>query len=233
MFDTGGVSIKGSTNMHYMKCDMGGGAIALGSVLLAAELNLPVKVTAVVPAVMNMLDGSAYVPGDVLTAYNGLSIEVIDTDAEGRLVLADALAFAALDLKPDILLDFATLTGAAVTALGYHSSALMTKNEHLQEQLIQAGNKSGDRVWPLPLWDEYGEPLASDIADVKNYAGPASGVIFAGKFLEKFTEEHPAWAHLDVAGMVLQQGPFGKDRVATGYGIELVAEFLKSLESPL
>ena len=229
MFDTGGISIKSSTNMHYMKCDMGGAAIAFGAVCLAADLELPVRVIMVVPSVMNMLDGSAYLPGDVITAYNGNSIEIIDTDAEGRLVLADALAYAALDLKPDVMIDLATLTGSAVTALGYHSAAMMTKNEELSQELSKAGFSSGDRVWPLPMWDEYGEPLGSDVADVKNYAGPASGAIFAAKFLEKFTENHPAWVHLDVAGMVLQQGNFGKDRVATGYGVELLIEYLKTL----
>lgn len=227
-FDTGGVSIKSATNLHFMKCDMAGGANVMGAVCAAADLKLPIRVVGLIPAVQNMLDGSAMLPSDIITAYNGLTIEVIDTDAEGRLVLADALAYAAIEIKPDIMVDLATLTGASVTALGYHAAALFTNAETLSTDLEQAGISSGDRLWRLPLWDEYAEGISADMADVKNYGGPAGGAIFAAKFLERFTESHPNWAHIDIAGMVLQSGPFAKDRVATGYGLELLIEFLKA-----
>lgn len=227
-FDTGGVSIKQSTNLHFMKCDMAGGANVMGTVCAAADLKLPIRVVGLIPAVQNMLDGSAMLPSDIVKAYNGLTIEIIDTDAEGRLILADALAYAALEIKPDIMVDLATLTGASVTALGHHAAALFTNAETLSSDLEQAGITSGDRLWRLPLWDEYAEGISADMADLKNYGGPAGGAIFAAKFLERFTESHPNWAHLDIAGMVLQSGPFAKDRVATGYGVELLIEFLKS-----
>jgi leucyl aminopeptidase len=229
IFDTGGVSIKQSANMHLMKCDMAGGANVMGAVCSAADLNLPVRVIAVIPAVQNTLDGNAYVPGDIIKTYAGLTIEVIDTDAEGRIILADALAYTSNEIKPDIMLDLATLTGASVTALGYHAAAVFSQNDNLVQGLIEAGDESGDRLWRLPLWDEYGQGLSSDMADVKNYDGPPAGAIFAGKFLEKFTENHTAWAHLDIAGMVMQAGPFSKDRSATGYGFDLLVDYLIQL----
>ncbi len=226
IFDTGGVSIKQSANMHLMKCDMAGGANVMGAVLSAADLNLPVRVVAVIPAVQNTLDGNAYVPGDIIKTFSGLTIEVIDTDAEGRIILADALAYVAKEVKPDVMLDLATLTGASVTALGYHAGALFSQNDSLVNDLEQAGLHSGDKLWRLPLWDEYAQGLSSDMADVKNYDGPPAGAIFAAKFLEKFTENHAAWAHLDIAGMVMQAGPFSKDRVATGYGLDVLVDYL-------
>lgn len=226
IFDTGGVSIKQSANMHLMKCDMAGGANVMGAVCSAADLNLPVRVIAVIPAVQNTLDGNAFVPGDIVKTYSGLTIEVIDTDAEGRIILADSLAYVSKEIKPDVMIDLATLTGASVTALGYHAGALFSQNDDLVDSLIQAGYDSGDKLWRLPLWDEYAQGLSSDMADVKNYDGPPAGAIFAAKFLEKFTENHAAWAHLDIAGMVMQAGPFSKDRSATGYGLDVLVDFL-------
>lgn len=227
IFDTGGVSLKQSANMHLMKCDMAGGANVMGAVCAAADLKLPVRVISIIPAVQNTQDGDAYLPGDIVKTYGGLTIEVIDTDAEGRIILADALAYAALDVKPDVMIDLATLTGAIVTTLGYHAAGVFSQNESLVSDLISSGETSGERLWALPMWDEYADALGSDMADVKNYGGPPAGSIFAAKFLEKFTEKHTKWAHLDIAGMVMQAGPFAKDRAATGYGVDLLVDFLK------
>ena len=230
-FDTGGISIKPSTNMHLMKSDMGGAAAVLGTLEVVAKLKLPVHLIGIVPSTENMVDGSAMKPGDVIGSYLGKTIEVIDTDAEGRLILADGLGYMVHNFQPDVLIDLATLTGNVIAALGYHAAGLFTHNDELARQLNAAADQSGERLWRLPLWDNYKEDIKSDVADLKNYSGkPFAGAISAAKFLEVFTEGHPAWAHLDIAGMAFSDNEFGSQKNATGYGIRLLVEWLQNIE---
>lgn len=225
-FDTGGISIKGSNNMHLMKSDMGGAAAVLGAVELAARLQIPVKIVGIVPATENCVDGASTKPGDVIDSYSGKTIEVIDTDAEGRLILADGLSYAMRNYKPDVLIDVATLTGSVVQALGYVAGGLFTANDRLAAELTAAADQTGERLWRLPLWDEYKEEIQSDIADVRNYHGkPLAGGIVAAKFLEVFTENHPAWAHLDIAGTAFGDAEFVPNRAGTAFGVRLLAEY--------
>ncbi len=229
-FDTGGLSIKGATNMHYMKSDMGGAAAVLGAMEVCAKLQLPVHLIGIVPSTDNCVDALSVKPGDVINSYSGKTIEIIDTDAEGRLILADALAYMIKNFQPEIMIDLATLTGSSVRTLGYQAGALMTKNEKLSDQLRKAGQESGERLWPLPLWDEYFSDMESDVADIKNFSGkPLAGAITAGKFLEAFTSEHPAWAHLDIAGVAFGNSGLSKEKSATAYGIRLLITFLETL----
>ena len=229
-FDTGGVSIKASANMHLMKSDMGGAAAVLGTLEVAAKLKLPVHLIGVVPATENSTDGRSTKPGDVITAYNGKTIEIIDTDAEGRVILADGLGYLLRNFQPDVLIDLATLTGSVIAALGYHAAGLFTQNDELAAQLSEAGTRTGERLWRMPLWDDYKEDIKSDVADVKNFSGkPVAGSISAAKFLEIFTESHPAWAHLDIAGMAFADTEFGSQKNATGFGIRLLVDYLRTL----
>lgn len=227
IFDTGGVSLKDSKNMHYMKSDMAGAAAVLGTVEACARLKLKVDVMAIAPATDNSIDGLSIKPGDVISSYAGKTIEVLDTDAEGRLILADALAYAVKEYKPDVVIDLATLTGSIVAALGPQAAGLFTKNNDLAASLEQAGTTTGERVWRMPMFDEYHDDMQSDIADIKNLSEKAyAGSITAAKFLEVFTDEHPAWAHLDIAGMGFQPNGFGKGYCATGYGVRLLVQWL-------
>ena len=227
-FDTGGISIKASTNMQYMKSDMGGAAAALGTLDAAARLQLPIHLIAIVPATDNCVDATAIKPGDIIGSYSGKTIEVTDTDAEGRLVLADGLWYMQKHFKPEVMIDLATLTGSTVRTFGYEAAALFSNNKKLSSQLIEAGDDCGERCWPLPLWDSYKGDLHSDVADVKNFSGkPIAGAITAAKFLQVFTNEHPAWAHLDIAGVAFGNSPFGKDKAATAYGIRLLVSYLQ------
>ena len=229
-FDTGGISIKGSQNLHLMKSDMGGAAAVLGLLEAAARLRLPVHLVGIVPSTDNSVDALSIKPSDVITGHSGKTIEIIDTDAEGRLVMSDGLSYANKYYQPSVLIDIATLTGSAVRTLGYEAAALMTKNEDLNRALTAAGEATGERVWRLPHWDEYRKGLNSDVADIKNYSGkPINGAIDAFKFLEFFTDEHPAFAHLDIAGVGLKQGPFATDRQGTGFGMRLLLEFVENL----
>lgn len=229
-FDTGGVSIKPSNNMHYMKSDMGGAAAALGAVELAAKLKLPIRVLAIVPATDNSVDARAIKPGDVIDSYSGQTIEVINTDAEGRLILADALAFAIEKYRPDILIDLATLTGSVVRALGNHCAGLFTHNSDLAAALEKAGESVGERLWRLPLWDTYAEDMRSEIADIRNLGDkPVAGAITAAKFLEHFVSEHKAWAHLDIAGMAYKPNGTSRNHTATAFGVRLLVEYLRNL----
>ena len=230
-FDTGGISIKPSQNQHYMKSDMGGAAAALTGIAAIAAMKVPVNITVTVPAVENKPDGAAIQPGDVIDSYSGYTIEVIDTDAEGRLILADAVCYLNRTFRPDYLLDFATLTGASVVALGYYTGAVMSKNAELAAALQAAGDKTTDRLWPLPLWDDYKAELDSDVADIRNLGGPTGGAITAGKFLELFTEEHAQWAHVDIAGVAFGDTPLAKQKAGTGYGPELILQFAESLSA--
>ena len=226
-FDTGGISIKGSSNMHLMKSDMGGAAAVLGTMELVARLGLPIRVIGVVPSTENCIDGLSTKPGDVIGSYAGKTIEVIDTDAEGRLILADGLSYAVKNYGPDVLIDLATLTGSVVQTFGYIAAGLFTTNDELALELAAAGEKTGERVWRLPMWDDYKDEISSDIADVKNYHGkPLAGAIVAAKFLEVFTDNHQKWAHLDIAGTAFGDIEFAPGRSGTAYGVRLLREFL-------
>lgn len=226
-FDSGGLSIKPSTNMHYMKSDMGGAAAVFGAMEMAAKLKLPVHLIGVVPATDNSVDAKAVKPSDVIESYSGKTIEVIDTDAEGRLILADGIAYIIRHYQPEVLIDLATLTGSTVRTLGYHAAALFTNNEKLYRQLNEVASETGELVWRFPLWDAYKDDIKSDIADVKNFSGkPIAGAIGAAKFLEFFTEAHPAWAHLDIAGVAFGDSEFSMQKSATAYGIRLLVEYL-------
>lgn len=228
-FDTGGVSLKQSTNMHYMKSDMGGAAAVLGTIELAAKLQLPVHVIGVIPSTENSIDGLALKPGDVIGSFSGKTIEVIDTDAEGRLILADGLSYIIKNFQPDVLIDLATLTGSCVATLGYHAAGMFTNNEKLAESLYQSGQQTGEKLWRLPLWDDYKDELKSDVADVKNFHGkPFAGAIVAAKFLEVFVDKHPSWAHLDIAGTAFGDSEFGTMKSSTAYGVRLLIEWLRT-----
>jgi leucyl aminopeptidase len=226
-YDSGGLNIK-TQGMLYMKSDMGGGATVLGAIQLVAQLQLPLHIIAIVPTCENMISGNSYKASDIIQSYAGISIEVEDTDAEGRLILADGLAYTVRNFQPDVLVDVATLTGASIVALGTKAGAMMTKNEELAQKLYEIGLEIDEKVWRMPLWDEYADQIKTDLADVKNYGGPGAGCITAGKFLEKFTDNHAAFVHLDVAGMVYGDTEFAKSRVATAFGVRLLAELAKS-----
>lgn len=229
-FDTGGLSIKPSTNMHFMKSDMGGAAAVLGTIEAAARLKLPVHLIGIVPATDNVVDAKSVKPGDVISSYSGKTIEIIDTDAEGRLVLADGLSYIIRNHNPDLVIDLATLTGSSVRTLGYEAGALFSNDKQLVHHLEESGRQCGERLWQLPLWDEYGESLSSDVADIKNFSGqPIAGASSAAKFLEFFTEEHPSWAHLDIAGVAFGDSDFAKGKAATGYGIRLLINFIENI----
>lgn len=228
-FDTGGLNIK-VAGMVQMKCDMAGAAAVLGAMQLIADLKLPVQVTAIVPACENSVDAQSFLPSDVIQSYAGHSIEIIDTDAEGRLILADGLSYLIKNYKPDTVIDLATLTGSVVGTLGYECAGLFTNNEELSKKLQQSGDAIGERLWQLPLWDAYTPDIESEIADVKNYSGkPVAGAISAAKFLEFFTEKHTSWAHLDIAGVAFGDSEFAKTKHATAYGVHLITNFIESL----
>ncbi|MBI3317952.1 MAG: leucyl aminopeptidase [Candidatus Omnitrophica bacterium] len=225
-FDSGGISIKPADKMEQMKYDMSGGAAVLGALRAVAALKLSVHVVGLVPATENLPGGSAQKPGDVIRAYGGRTIEVINTDAEGRLVLSDALGYAKR-FKPEAMVDLATLTGACVVALGYHAMGLMGTNGKLIDQVKQAASRSGERAWELPLWAEYGEAIRSDVADVKNVGDGKAGTITAGYFLKEFAGETP-WVHLDIAGVAWTDSDKGYlNKGATGVGVRLLVELAR------
>ncbi len=229
-FDTGGISIKPSTNMHLMKSDMGGAAAVLGTMELAAKLDLPVHLVGIVPATENMVDGLGTKPGDVIQSYLGKTIEVIDTDAEGRLILADGLSYLKKNFNPDSIIDLATLTGSIVATLGYNAAGLFSNDDALAASLSKAGDMSGERVWRLPIWEVYMDDMKSDVADISNLTSkPMAGAITAAKFLELFIDGHTSWAHLDIAGTALISNELGNSRVATAYGVRLLIEFLEDI----
>ncbi len=229
-FDTGGLSIKPSANMALMKSDMGGAGAVLGVVEAAARLKLPVHLIGVVPATENSVDGKAMVPSDVIGSYSGKTIEIIDTDAEGRLVLADGLYYAVETWQPDVLIDLATLTGSTVRTLGYTAGALFANDDQLAQALFAAGERCGERLWRFPLWDAYKEEIKSDVADVRNLGvRPMAGAITAAKFLEFFIHDHPRWAHLDIAGVAFNDSEFTSQKSATAYGVRLLLEYLQTL----
>ncbi|MCG2593594.1 leucyl aminopeptidase [Ramlibacter sp. XY19] len=224
-FDSGGVSIKPSADMDEMKFDMGGAASVLGTFRALGELKPKVNVVGIIPSCENMLDGSSYKPGDILTSMSGQTIEVLNTDAEGRLILCDALTYAER-FKPKAVVDIATLTGACVIALGGVRSGLFASDDALAGQLQAAGDAALDPVWRMPLDDEYSEGLKTNFADVANVAGRAAGAVVAAKFLQRFTPNYP-WAHLDIAGTAWKSGA-GKG--STGRPVGLLLEFLLAQE---
>jgi leucyl aminopeptidase len=229
-FDTGGLSIKPSTNMHYMKTDMGGAAAVLGAMELTAKLNLPIHLIGIVPATDNSVDALSIKPSDVIQSYSGKSIEIIDTDAEGRLILADGLAYMIKHFAPDVLIDLATLTGSCVRTFGSLSGGLFSKNDELSKALLKASEQTGERIWRLPLWDDYKNYIKSDVADIKNFSGlPTGGAITAAKFLEFFTDNHPSWAHMDIAGVAVSDSEYSSQKSATGFGVRLLVEFLENM----
>jgi leucyl aminopeptidase len=225
-FDSGGISIKPSEGMEEMKDDMSGGAAVLGAVSAAAMLKLPVNIVGLIPATENLPGGSAYKPGDVLRSMSGITIEVISTDAEGRLILSDALAYAAR-YKPAAIIDLATLTGACVIALGHVNTGLMGNNEDLIKKVETAAQVTAEKVWRLPMDDEYAEQIKSDIADVKNVGGRPAGTITAGWFLKKFVGDFP-WVHLDIAGTAWtkEAKPY-IPKGATGVGVRLLTQLAR------
>ncbi len=226
-FDSGGISIKPPGGMGEMKMDMSGAAAVIGTMEAASRLKLPVHLVGLVPATENLLSGSSMRPGDVVTHYGGKTSEVDNTDAEGRLILADALAWAST-YKPSAVIDLATLTGACVVALGHHATGMMGNDEVLMAELKAAGEKTFERVWPLPMFEEYEKQIRSDIADVKNVGGRWGGAITAGLFLKKFVGKHP-WVHLDIAGTAILEEPLPySPRGGSGVGVRLLVEFLSA-----
>lgn len=229
-FDTGGISVKPSTNMHFMKSDMSGAAAILGTFQAVAMLGLPIKLSGVLPIAENAVGSSAIRPGDILTSYSGKTIEVIDTDAEGRLILADALSYLIKNFNPDKVVNIATLTGSVVGTLGHHAAGLFSNNDELALQLFEVGKLCGENLWRLPLFDAVKEDLKSDVADLRNYSGlPTAGAISAAKFLEEFIDNHPSWAHLDIAGVAFEKSEMTNMKAATGYGVRLLTEWIASL----
>ncbi|HEX9967558.1 MAG TPA: leucyl aminopeptidase [Solirubrobacterales bacterium] len=227
-FDTGGISLKPSAAMHEMKMDMSGAAAVLEAVAAIAELGLALDLIAIVPATENMPSGSAIKPGDVITQYNGKTVEVNNTDAEGRLILADALAYA-IELGAERIVDLATLTGAVVVALGSTYAGLMSNDEGLAAQLEDAGRTSGELVWRLPLHAEYGELMKGTVADLSNLGSKRkAGTITAAAFLEEFVGETP-WAHIDIAGTAWDVGREYTGNDASGFGVRLLVELARGL----
>lgn len=223
-FDSGGISLKPGPNMDQMKFDMGGAAGVLGTFLACATLDLNINLVCLVPAAENMPDGDAYRPGDVLTSMSGKTIEILNTDAEGRLILCDALTYAER-FNPRHIIDTATLTGACVVALGHHASGLMSNDDALADALLKAGEESMDRAWRLPIWEEYMSQLETPFADMKNVGGMPAGAITAGCFLSKFAKDQ-SWAHIDVAGSAWK---WGETEGATGRPVGILTQFLIDL----
>ena len=227
-FDSGGISIKPAEKMEEMKFDMCGAAAVVGIVEAAARLAIPVKVTGIFASTDNLPSGSAYKPGEIITMMNGKTVEIVNTDAEGRMILGDALHYAS-KLKPDHLLDFATLTGACVVALGSEASGLFSNNDELARKLIESGERTGDRVWRLPAWDEYKDLIRSEWADMKNSGGRWGGAVSAALFLKEFVD-CPSWAHLDIAGTAYAESETPREaRGATAAGVRITIDFLQSL----
>jgi leucyl aminopeptidase len=221
-FDTGGISLKPAESMVGMKYDMCGAASVLGAIKAAADLKLPLHIVGILAIAENMPDGSASKPEDIVTTLSGQTVEILNTDAEGRLVLCDALTYCER-FKPAVVIDIATLTGAVVVALGHHASGLLANNDALATDLLAAGNESHDRAWQLPLWEEYQDQLRSPFADMSNTGGRYAGSITAACFLSRFTKKF-TWAHLDVAGTAAMMG--GIDRYATGRPVPLLIQYL-------
>ena len=227
VYDTGGLSLKPAAGMETMKCDMAGGAAVAAAIYALALNNIPLHVVGLIPATENRPGGNAITPGDIITTHNGKTVEILNTDAEGRLILADALSYAAR-YDPELVIDLATLTGAAARAIGKEGVVMMgTAPEETMRQLLRSGEEVFERLVEFPLWEEYGKLIESDIADIKNIGGPEAGAITAGKFLEHFTT-YP-WIHLDIAGGAFLSGTDSyRGKNGTGLGVRLLYHFLKS-----
>lgn len=220
-FDTGGISLKPGSGMDEMKYDMGGAASVMGTMKAIGEMALPLNVVCVVPTCENMPDGTAIKPGDILTSMSGQTIEVLNTDAEGRLILCDALTYVE-KFNPSVVVDVATLTGACVVALGHHATAVYSNEDDLANELLAAGENALDRGWHMPMWDDYQSQLDSNFADIANIGGRDGGSITAACFLSRFAKNY-TWAHLDIAGVAWKSG---KDKGSTGRPVPLLTEFL-------
>lgn len=218
-FDAGGISIKPAAKLDEMKFDMCGAASVMGVLAAAAEMQLPLNIVGVVPASENLPDGDAVKPGDIVTTMAGFTVEILNTDAEGRLVLCDALTYVEKNYQPSVCIDIATLTGACVVALGHHASGLFSNQANLTRRLLAAGEQVGDRAWELPLWEEYQAQLKSEFADFSNIGGRDGGSITAASFLHRFTRKLH-WAHFDIAGTAW------KGKAATGRPVPLLAQYL-------
>ncbi len=229
-FDSGGISIKPWEKMHEMKSDMAGGAAVVAAICAAAKMGIPVRVVALVPCVENMPGGAAFRPGDVLTLCSGKTVEVLTTDAEGRLILADAVAYARTQYKPDVIVDIATLTGGAIIALGTRVAAIMGNDEGRLDAVEAAGTQAGEPVWPLPLDERFYEMIRGDISDYKNYGGRSASPITGGALVGAAAESTP-WVHVDIAGPSWNDGsgPSYQARGATGFGVDLLVRFLEGL----
>ena len=225
-FDSGGISIKPAQGMEWMKFDMCGAAGVLGAMETIGRMSLPVNVVGLVGSTTNMPSGTAVKPGDVVQASNGKYIEIINTDAEGRLVLADVLAYAAR-YKPAAVIDAATLTGACVIALGHTATGVMGSDDALVQEVLDAAKRAGEPGWPLPLWDDYKELIKSDVADIKNSGGRPAGTITAALFLKEFADGYP-WVHLDIAGTAYTESDLGTvPRGPTGVPVGTFVEFVR------
>lgn len=226
-FDSGGICIKPAEKMDEMKSDMAGGAAVMSTIMAAADLQLQLNIVGLIPATENMPSGTAYKPGDILKSYSGKTIEIVNTDAEGRLILADSLSYASL-YKPAVIIDVATLTGACIIALGDDVIGMLGTDEKLKDKINKAAQETGELVWELPLWENYSELIKSDIADYKNSGGRVAGTITAAAFLSKFVGDFP-WVHLDIAGPAWS----GKDKSyipkgASGVTVRLLTEYLRN-----
>ncbi len=226
-FDSGGICLKQAKDMDQMKSDMSGGAAVMGAIRAISGMKLAQRVIGLIPCTENMPGGSAMKPGDIITFYSGKTAEVANTDAEGRLILADALAYAE-KYQPSAVIDLATLTGSCVVALGTVVTGMMGNNEELKKRIKIAGEKSWERVWELPLWEEYQEQIKSDVADMKNIGGPYAGAITAACFLSKFTEKYP-WVHLDIAGTSwCEKNNAYTQKGASGVGVRLLVQLVRN-----
>jgi leucyl aminopeptidase len=227
-FDSGGISLKPGAKMDLMKHDMSGGAAVIACMAGLAELKLPVHAVGLIPAVENLPSGSATKPGDVILSPSGKSIEVLNTDAEGRLIMADALAYAER-YKPHFVVDVATLTGACVVALGSHAAGLMGNDDKLLDAITKVSEETGEKVWKLPLWEPYRKEMKGDTADIKNVSGREGGAITAAAFLLEFAEKYK-WAHLDIAGMAWTEKPKSyMPKGATGFGSRLLLNLARGV----
>ena len=230
-FDSGGYDIKPSGQFADMKCDMSGAAAVLGTIMVAQQLGIKKNILGVIPSCENLVNGSAYKPGDIIKAYNSKTVEIGNTDAEGRLILADAIAYVEKNYSPETIIDLATLTGACIIALGFYTSGLISNNKELTKKLFDAGNDSYDRVWELPFFEEYQDNMDGDISDLKNMStkgkGREAGAITAAVFLSKFVDlEKTAWAHLDIAGTAFLAEPKEyNQKYASGAGVRLLSYY--------
>ncbi len=230
-FDTGGINLKPSKSIEDMRMDMSGAASCMYTLKTVAELGIKKNLIAVLPLCENMVSGNSYKPGDVFKGYNGKTVEIGNTDAEGRLILADALAFTEDRLKPSLMIDMATLTGACLISFGEIVAALLTDNNNIAENLFNSGERTGDRLWRLPLYDDYADDIKSDIADINNISSTRhAGTIIGATFLKNFVKKTP-WAHIDIAGTAWISKKRGyKSKYATGFGIRLLSDFIKNID---